>query len=93
MPISLTDLTSTLSGSGLLTPATSISSTNGTGNYAEVDGCSSYFDIGQSASVILNKFLNIGWVKNSLSFTYELYAIQSSTYYKIAHATTGLLVT
>lgn len=44
--------------------------------YVEVSGCvSGYFDSGQSAAVTLSSIVNMGWVKDSSTFTYELYAI------------------
>jgi len=71
------DLTSS-TGTNLFQSAYGISAFNKEESYVEVSGCPTYSESSQayqSNSVTLSKILNIGWVKDTLPFKFQLFAV------------------
>lgn len=77
-------------GSNLFSSASGLSALNLASNYAEVAGCAAYTERTQAYkanTVTLSKILNIGWVKDTLPFALEMYAVYQSVNYPIAKVT------
>jgi|LauGreDrversion4_2_1035121.scaffolds.fasta_scaffold227287_1 hypothetical protein len=56
-------------------------------NFIEIAGCTSYSDswvANQPNLITVSKVLNIGWVKDTMPFKFQLFAVQSGDNYRIA---------
>lgn len=65
------------------------------GSFIDIDGCSSYQESTVANlvnTVTFGKIVNIGWVKDTSAFTYELYALDSGLTYKIGHVASSTLI-
>ena len=80
------DLTSS-TGSNLFVGAYGLSAFDLALNYAEVAGCPTYQERTvsyQTSTVTLSRILNIGWVKDTQAFAFQLFAVKNGINYKIA---------
>ncbi len=88
------DLTSS-KGTNLFSSAFGLSAFNLEEGYVEIAGCPSYSDrtvAQQPSSVTLSKILNIGWIKDTLPFKFQLFAVQSGTNFRIAEVQTSTMI-
>ena len=88
------DLTSS-KGTNLFQSAYGVSAFNKEQNYVEVSGCPTYSEASQayqSNSVTLSKILNIGWVKDTLPFKFQLFAVSQGLNFDIAEVTSPSMI-
>ena len=90
MPIT-SDLT-TVSGESLFSGLSSFTTIDIASNYLELDGCSTYSDVGSTAQINLSKIVNIGYIKDTSPFIIELYDVVGSLKYKIAQDSINLFL-